>query len=239
MRGPRVLRPADGIAFHDATFFGQSVDVLQAVILDDGAGGLEVTHPITEDTMSVAADLNMKAGDTLYVLSLPFGSYTPDQPAADIVVSVSVSGNAHVSQALRIVSSAGFALGKDPLDNPDDDAPIQEATFAASNTNATAITPKLYTVETKFSHPNRDTATGPNHIRSMEITVTVAPEQTLTDAAIDFVLPEQLVFHDATATGGTVAPPPSKTRQAIPPTMSCARPSPRFRGRRSSRSSSM
>ncbi len=201
---------ADGITLDSATFFGQAVETQSAVIVDGGGGTLVVEHPITGEIIGVDADLNLKAGDTLYTLALPFGSFTPDQPAATVDVTATLSGDADLTQPLSIVTNAGFALGNDALDNPMTDPPIQSATFAASNTNATSVTPQLYKVETDFSHPEGDTATGPNFVRSTTITVTVAPGQPLSGADVEFTLPEQLVYVSATAPGGSLSAAPAQ-----------------------------
>ncbi|MBM7069751.1 DUF4347 domain-containing protein, partial [Actibacterium sp. 188UL27-1] len=202
--------PPDGVTLDTATYFGQPVETQSAIIVDDGFGGLQVTHPITEEAITINADLGLKAGDTLYVLSLPFGSYTPDQPAANILVTASMSENADLGQPLNIVTNAGFALGNTAVDDPDTDPPIQSATFEASNTQVVSVSPQLYTVETDFSHPGDDTATGPNHVRSMTVTVDVAPGQTLTNADIAFTLPQELVYVSASAAGATFSPPPAQ-----------------------------
>lgn len=59
------------------------------------------------------------------VLTLPFGSFTPDQPAADITVTASVSNLADVGTPLTISALGGFRFGQDALDNPLSDPPLR------------------------------------------------------------------------------------------------------------------
>src|SRR5262249_4209792 len=78
-----------GITFANATYLGSPVT---AMVLTLTAGG--VPHPFARDAsghpLVVTPPAGFQVGDQLVVLSLPFSSYTPAQPPADVVVTATV-----------------------------------------------------------------------------------------------------------------------------------------------------
>ncbi|MCZ7630194.1 MAG: hypothetical protein M5U19_14615 [Microthrixaceae bacterium] len=92
-------------------------------------------------------------------LTLPFGSFTPTQPAATISVLTQVSDFADVDHALGVVARGGFRSGSDPLDNPLTDPPI------VGPSTTTSVTPQLITITKHDNAPESETATGPNFAR--------------------------------------------------------------------------
>lgn len=98
-------------------------------------GGV-ITHPITGETITVPTGFG--AGDQLLVITLPFGSFTPDQ-LSTVDVTLTVDAKADPNFALKVASSGGFMFGKDALDNPAADPVIRQAT-----PNELTPTPKAF-----------------------------------------------------------------------------------------------
>jgi len=209
----------DGVSLVSATYLGQAVNVTTITLEDNDLGtpGIQFDHPIAVDTagnpvvMTLDASLGFQEGDQLHVLTLPFGSYTPDQPAADIVITAAVSNLADVGTALNISANAGFELGGDALNNFATDPSILQATTVSTGTS---ITPQLFRVTNTFSGPEGETATGVNFQRSYGVSVEVALGQTLTNVNVDLTLPEELVYVGTVATGGTVGAAPAQNLAA-------------------------
>ncbi|MEO0416474.1 MAG: LEPR-XLL domain-containing protein, partial [Verrucomicrobiota bacterium] len=59
-------------------------------------------------------------GDVLYTVQFPFGSYSPNQPAVEMVFEGMLDPDfgSTIDQTMFIRSMGGFALGSDPLNNP-------------------------------------------------------------------------------------------------------------------------
>ena len=113
-------------------------------------GQLVVDHPYAG---TIAAPTGFNAGDTLHVIPLPQGSFTPDQNKAQLEVDVQISNLADYNQPLKIATSGGFRLGANPvLNNPPIDPILdntvtddhllpsrQKNTYSRSNPKAIAI----------------------------------------------------------------------------------------------------
>ena len=188
----------DGIDLVGASYLGRQLKQTAVTLTADPAG---VPHPFAKDASGNPRMLRLadypgaKAGDKIYVLELPLGSYTPSQPPVDIVVTTSVSNLADVGASLPIIARGGFRYGSDPLDNPAADPPI----LGASSTQA--FTPALYRVTKENLAPEYETATGPNFHQHYHIRVDVAPGQTLTNLRLKDVLPGTLQYVGANVTG--------------------------------------
>ena len=78
---------ADGITFVGATYLGQTVNSIVLTFPDDDGVGIGTTgtidHPFAKDVTGAPLQLTGTAGDTLVVLELPFGSFSPGQPPVD------------------------------------------------------------------------------------------------------------------------------------------------------------
>ncbi len=203
---------ADGVSFVGATYLGSTVEstVITLEDIDAGAAGIQFEHPEAIDTagdpLVVTLDnaLGLVEGDQLVLLKLPFGSYTPGQPDADIVVTLAVSGDADADTGLDVITSAGFKFGNTAENDFDTDPSIQAATLNAGNTNSLTVTPKLFRLTTTLNAPEGETATGPNFERSYDVEIEVAPGQTIDNASLDFVLSESMVYTSGSSTGGGV-----------------------------------
>ncbi|MFM8435706.1 MAG: hypothetical protein ACKOBP_10275, partial [Planctomycetia bacterium] len=189
----------DGVDFVSATYLGRP---LKSTAVELNASATGVPHPFAKDASGNPRMLRLadfpgaKAGDKVYVLELPLGSYTPSQPPVDIAVTTTVSDLADVNAPLPIIARGGFCYGSDPLDNPSADPPILGAAATQS------ITPTLYRVTKENLAPENETATGPNFKQQYRVKVDVAPGQTLTNLRLTDVLPGTLQFVGASITGG-------------------------------------
>jgi len=206
----------DGIAdpgdFYDGftltgtpTYLGANVKYTLLVLDDTANGGLGVAHPYAVDTSGSPvyvstsnplspyfAILNGKytTGDRLLVMELPFGSFTPDQPVAEINFRLSLSDHADVNQPLRLDAVGGFRFGNDPLANPATDPSI----IGVSASDSVNVAVSLATLTKTYSGPENETATGPNYLRTYRINVDIAEGQTFSDLHIFDQLPDYLQF---------------------------------------------
>ncbi len=172
----------DGISFSGGgTFLG--VPTLKAVI--PVADGGSFTNPLTGLSVTApSGDGDLEA----VVLQLPFGSFTPGQPAAPISVDVTLSDEADLGEALTVSAFAGFSLGCDALDNAGSDPPVAGATVTAD------FSPILATMTKAFSGPENETATGPNFPRTYTVSVDIASGQTVTNLVLTDLLPPEAQY---------------------------------------------
>jgi len=185
----------DGIDFVSATYLG--VNLVATQITFDASGN--ATHPYATDTSGNPIVINGAPGDKLVVLQLPFGSFTPDQTPADIVVTLDMSNLADLHAALSIGVAGGFRYGSDALDNPGTDAPLR--TVVTTET----VLPSLIDLEKVYIGPEDESATGPSYRRFYDLQVDIATGQTVTNINVTDFLPPELVFVGATITQGNAA----------------------------------
>jgi len=205
----------DGISFLNATYLGVPVTTTLLTFPDDGGGMGSVEHPYAVDTSGDPLLVTGTAGDQLVVLQLPFGSFTPDQPAATINVDASLSNLADLGEPLAIRSRAGFRFGCDPLNNPATDpsilSPGDASPDTASWTDVEQLTPTLLTLTKTYLEPEDETATGPNFPRQYQITIDIANGQTITDFDIIDELDNTMAFLSldttTSASGGSTFTP--------------------------------
>jgi len=74
--------PNDGISFKPGSATYNGLSLATTVLTFDAAG--KATHPFAKNPDGTALIVSGKPGDQLVVVQLPFGSYGPDQPAAEI-----------------------------------------------------------------------------------------------------------------------------------------------------------
>ena len=176
----------DGIAFVSATYLG--APVVATVLTFDASGN--VTHPYARTAGGVPVVVGGGTpGNQFVVLQLPFGSFTPTQPAAAIQVTTTLSTLADASTALNIRARGGFRYGADPLDNPPADPSLLGA-FTADQ----PVTPTIWRLTKTYIGPEDETATGPNFPRQYRIDVDIATGQTVTAVDLTDVLPANLQF---------------------------------------------
>ncbi|MEM9063602.1 MAG: isopeptide-forming domain-containing fimbrial protein [Pseudomonadota bacterium] len=169
----------DGVTFDSATFLGTTVPTTEVVF--DASG--EAEHPLAVETNGDPLVITGTPGDTLLVIELPYGSFTPEQVPVEVELTLDFSDLADVGTPLSFDIQGGFALGDDPLDNPDADPSILGAAVQKD------VTPTLLTLTKTNTGSESETATGPNFPRTWQITLDVADGQTLTNVVVDDVLP--------------------------------------------------
>ncbi|RLJ36178.1 putative repeat protein (TIGR01451 family)/fimbrial isopeptide formation D2 family protein [Litoreibacter meonggei] len=201
----------DGPTFDSATFLGAPIVTHEIVF--DAAG--EALHPFLLDAMGDPFVVTGGAeNDTLVVFELPYGSFSPGNPAVDIDVIIDFSDQEDLGSMPTFGVLGGFALGSDPLDNPLVDAPIRE-TMAS-----TTVQPELFEVTKVNTAPETEASTGPNYVYQYVLTIDVAPGQTLTDFTLTDTLPPELVYlGNPVISGGTVntiTEPPVGVQVAAP-----------------------
>ncbi len=178
----------DGVTITGATYLGQPLTITE-ITLTGGSGSAITGHPYYTDAGDATGrtvptvPAGMKAGDKLYVIELPFGSFTPGQPAIDIDITGVLSDQADLAQPLAIGARAGFRFGNDALDNATSDPSIVQGSV-----NTLTVNPELYRVTTHYIGPEDETATGPNYQRAYRIDVDIAAGQTITDLDLSSIL---------------------------------------------------
>ncbi len=199
----------DGITFGSASYLGAAVT--STVLTFDASG--HATHPYAEDSSGRAVVVSGTPGDQLVVLQLPFGSFTPGQPEADLAVSANLSNLAAVGTSLTIKADGGFRHGNDALDNPSTDPSILGASTTA------AVLAGLVTVKTIYLGPEQETATGPDFKQQYLITATVAPGQTINNFTLTDILPSglQFVSLDSSTANGSNSASTTSTPSATTP----------------------
>ncbi|MDN7144211.1 VCBS domain-containing protein [Pseudomonas sp. JQ170] len=217
----------DGVTFISASYLGQSL-VAHAVTFD--ASG-NATHPLAKDASGNFVVLNagtygLRAGDQLVVLELPFASVTADQPVIPVQITASLSPLADTafsdgSPDLVIKTSGGFEFGNDALDNPTGDPSLMQI-----GTADYTVHPTVLTIDQTLSTPEGETVTGPNFGRTLTVTITPAPGQTLSNVQVTQPLPDNVqvtaitpgpggVLRSITLHDGTVITDPTGIAAAI------------------------
>ena len=189
----------DGILFSSATYLGAPVQ--STIITFDATGS--ATHPFARDSSGNLRTVSGTPGDTLVIFTQPFGSFTPEQTPANILVNLTLSpladyDLAHAADQLTITAQGGFALGRDPLDNPTVDSPVLQTPPVSF-----VITPSVLTLTKVSSAPEGETVTGPNFERSYTISLDLAVGQTFTQANIQDLLPRNIVYLGSTVVTGS------------------------------------
>ncbi|UPY37766.1 SdrD B-like domain-containing protein [Sediminicoccus sp. KRV36] len=183
----------DGVIFLGATFLGAG---LEQWVLEFPAGGT-VIHPFSKDASGNPLVVTGTPGETLVVLRLPFGSFTPEQTAADVQVSLRVSNLADLATPLNVQASGGFAYGLDPLLNPSTDAPVFGPPASL------AITPTVLAVDVDYVGPEQETATGPSYPREWLVKALIADGQTVTGLTLRDTMPDGTYIKSVSIVNGT------------------------------------
>ena len=197
----------DGITFVSATYLGQT---LTAHVLTFDANG-QASHPLAvgsdgKPLIINAADFGMRAGDQMVVVELPFASVSQGQPAIPIQVTATLSNLADTDFSftgstpdLTIRARSGFQYGNDSLNNPATDPSILEP---SANADSYVVHPTVIIVDQVVTTPEGETATGPNFKRNLDVTITPADSQTLTNVVIVQPVPNNVIVTAITPGGG-------------------------------------
>ena len=209
--------PNDGISFKPDSATYNGLSLATTVLTFDPQG--RATHPFAKNPDGTPVVVTGKPGDQLVVVQLPFGSYGPEQPAAEINFTGVVSPLAQPASSYPVTATGGFQFQTDTSGNPT----VNVATLGTTTTDP--IQPQLFRIKKTSSAPEAETATGPNFQHTYTVSMAVAPGQTITNLRLTDVLPNNVQFVSlvsATANGST--PPPAAI--ATPSTTVPAAPSP-------------
>jgi uncharacterized repeat protein (TIGR01451 family)/fimbrial isopeptide formation D2 family protein len=183
----------DGLTFLGANFLGLPVQSFAPVEFDAAGRAL---HPFATDAAGKPLVISGAPGDTMIVLRLPFGSFTPDQTPADIDVHFSVSNLADLDAPLRVTATGGFAYGRDPLVNPGADAPVVGPAAKLD------VVPSVIDLDVVYVGPEQETATGPSYPRAWLVKAEIAAGQTVTDLVLTDRMPDGTFITGATILNG-------------------------------------
>jgi len=188
----------DGIIFESATYLSTPLNT--TVLTYDGTTPL--LHPYAVDSNGDPLEITSKpdgtpleANDTVVVLEMPFGSYTPEQPAAPVEITAHISNYSMVdlnqggSEDLEVQVSTGFRYGTDPLDNPSVDPSV-----TGLNVSSQTFRPDLLAFEKVFTGPEQETSTGPNYVQQYKITIDIADGHTIDDLVIIDRFPNEIYY---------------------------------------------
>lgn len=164
-----------------------------------------------------AAPTGLKAGDTMYVASLPFGSYTSGQPSINMVATFGTESS-DASQISQLSSTSGknvilgVAGGYELGNAATGSTPIQgdDATRQVS-VNLLDVTSQIQTSVGEDESP-----TGPQYVEHYKITINPAPVTAgaaVTGTTLNVTLPDQVIYTgepitytDATGVARTLTP---------------------------------
>ena len=181
----------DGLTITGAAYLGAALTRTTITLTAGDIAAGQVEHPYFTDSGGqhrVTIPAGLAAGDQLVVIQLPFGSFTPGQPAVAVTVTGTLSALADVGTPLSMIARGGFRYGADPLDNPAADPSLQGATATG------AIDPGFYRLTTTYIGPENETATGPNHLRAYRIDLDVAAGQTVSGIDLSSILSPAMQF---------------------------------------------
>lgn len=190
--------------------------------------GLPINHPMYEtsigspssdffggagsETDPVFYDLSL-VGYYLYSVELPFGSYTPGNPPAEVTVEASLNDADGIipGDDYELVARGAFALGCDALDNPGTEAAPDDAPIFGGFDSALAI-PQVLSLtksagvaegEGQFTGEN---VSGPNHPVTYSLRIDIAEGETINNLRLTDILPPNLAYlGNLTVTGGTLS----------------------------------
>ena len=171
----------------------------QASTVDDT--GTQIDHPF-ETSGLVYSDLpsGTSDGDALYMIQLPFGSFSADQPTVqlDVAATPNKANGALVNTPMIIKANSFFRYGTDAQDNPTADPPLVSSTVTGT------FTPTVITLDKDVSVPENETVTGINFKRDFTLTVDIADAETISTLNVTDYLPDTLKYipGSLTVTGG-------------------------------------
>ncbi len=210
--GPYVdLVAEQGLDFNDdATYSGASVATRLVGTWDagdarfeDASGNEVVEHPLTGLPLSGDADLTTgrQDGDAFYALTLPFGSYVPDQPTStvDFTATLDSAEGAVVGTPLDVQTRGGFMFGDaTPLNDPDTDPQVAGAFDKHS------ITPVVVRLTKTASYAEDEPTTGSNFPVAYTVAVDVANGETISNLTLADLLPDEMSFVSGTPSTGVI-----------------------------------
>ncbi|PDV99309.1 SdrD B-like domain-containing protein, partial [Candidatus Chloroploca asiatica] len=211
----------DGITFVDANYLGAPVTTVSLTFpgTDPSSPPSCVAHPYARLQDGSFQQVCGTPGDTLVVLQLPFGSFTPGQPAVELTVNAQLSVLADLDVPLTIRARGGFQFGNTPLDDwCCDEVLLNPASGDSADWPEVTVAPVLMSLTKTYLGPEDETATGPNFPRRYRIDVDLADGQTVTDLVITDILTTNIAFVNlipSTPAGATVLVTPTVGAPAL------------------------
>jgi uncharacterized repeat protein (TIGR01451 family) len=180
----------------------------------------------------------LSPGSQLVTIELPFGSFDPSQPEIVVEVTAHVSKLADANQPARpfkIYARGGFRYGLDALDNgstsgdwpvlsdvkipgnPPSTLPSNQQTDPTQWAAQAQTDPTVMIVSKRYLGPENETVTGPNFIKSWELTLDIATGQTVNNlTVIDFLL-TNVAYHQVDSVAFSSSSSHSSPCFVIPP----------------------
>ncbi|NOY97863.1 MAG: hypothetical protein GXP40_01500, partial [Chloroflexi bacterium] len=196
--------PLDGVNFSSASLLGYTFntgdDTLSVLTFpDDPSGTGCVDHPWAKDSSGAPLSICGPSGDQLVSLRLPFGSFVPGQPTAEITVQAHLSELADVNAGLPVKVRGGFMYGETPLDDwcCGDTPIVNPASNDGSGWPQKLILPQAFTFTKTYIGPGDvqdETASGPNFMRQYVLTVDIAEGQRITGLWVDDIIPDNMQY---------------------------------------------
>ncbi|GBQ11291.1 hypothetical protein CFR78_14805 [Komagataeibacter rhaeticus] len=186
------------------SYLGNDLTVKAVTLTTDSNGVVGALNPYSTGANGqpefVDAPSSFKAGDTMYVVSLPFGSYTPGQPAITLTAQFAnktvetVDQSSGTGAPIVIAAAGGYQYGNDALSDPATDPTIQGAVVSNSvaqdlvHVSAGIITSPL---------GEDEVPTGQDYPATYEVSVTPAAATAgnpITDMTLDVTLPNSVNY---------------------------------------------
>ena len=124
---------------------------------------------------------------TLYVIHLPLGSYTPQEPATTVKMGAYLKGDIPLNQINMLVTPI-FRFGSGYIDDPEKHPPIYGDKIIAS------VQPEIVRVDKGDNAPENERSTGPNFNYTYTVNVDIANGKDINNIIITDQVPTQLVY---------------------------------------------
>lgn len=160
---------------------------LEETVVEFDSNG-EAIHPLAKDGDGHPIVVHGATGDQLVVFELPLGSFTPDQPAMQIDLQLTVDHSAEVGTPLTLAANGGFRFGSDALDNTQTDPVI------FGDVTTLDIVPELIRTHVEYLGPESETATGENFVQSYRVSFDVVDQVEIEDLTIKTQLSANQTF---------------------------------------------
>ncbi len=198
----------DGVTYvpDSATYLGSPLEVTVQTFDSNG----EIIHPYDfNGTTGAPTIITGTPGDTYVTIEMPFGSFTPDQPPAEVQVTAHIdefrqvdsSGGAAEDFDIRVYN--GYRYGETALNDPTGDPPT-DPPIGPTLVDTQTFRPEVIRFEKVYLGPEQETATGPNYPHQYQITIDIADGQTINNLQLTELLPNEIYYlGDATVAVST------------------------------------
>ncbi len=177
----QVTAPSDHLSFGAASWAGLALTTQTYTFTRVGTSGpFTLVNPITGVTLTSATP------DTLLIWRLPIGSYVDSAPEVVVDVPVTVKATAPLLGPVALRAGGGYALGADPLNNPQTDPPISAPNAAGQ------VVPTPLTFSKSSNLAESETVTGPNFGGFWRLSANIADGAQLSNLLFSDSLPSDL-----------------------------------------------